>query len=88
MGINCALKETFSFEYRATLDHDLTEWELDHVFIGKCDDLPDVNIQEVESYKYVTVEWLLMDLASNPNSYTEWFKASIEKVLKSRGSLI
>ena len=89
MGINCALKEIFSFEYRAALDHDLTEWELDHVFIGECDDLPEVNVLEVESYKYVAVEWLLRDLASNPNNYTEWFKASIEKVIETlRDTLI
>jgi isopentenyl-diphosphate delta-isomerase len=84
MGMNCDLKEIFSFEYRAALDHDLTEWELDHVFIGECDDIPRVNILEVESYKYVDVEWLLRDLASNPNRYTEWFKASIEKVIETR----
>jgi isopentenyl-diphosphate delta-isomerase len=84
MGMNCDLKEIFSFEYRAALDHNLTEWELDHVFIGECDDIPRVNILEVESYKYVDVEWLLRDLASSPNRYTEWFKASIEKVIETR----
>ena len=84
MGMNRGLKEIFSFEYRADLDHDLTEWELDHVLIGESDDLPEVNILEVESYEYVNVEWLLKDLASRPNRYTEWFKVSVGRVIETR----
>lgn len=88
MGMRCELKEIFSFEYKAALDHDLTEWELDHVLIGKSDDTPQINPLEVESYEYVNVEWLLKDLASRPNRYTEWFKASVEKVIETqRGTL-
>lgn len=88
MGMRCELKEIFSFEYKAPLDHDLTEWELDHVLIGKSDDTPQINPLEVESYEYVNVEWLLKDLASRPDRYTEWFKASVEKVIETqRGTL-
>ena len=82
MGMSCLLTEIFSFEYKAALDHDLTEWELDHVLIGKSDDIPQINPLEVESYEYVNVEWLLKDLDSRPNRYTEWFKASVGKVIE------
>ena len=81
MGMSCALQKIFSFEYKADLDHDLTEWELDHVFIGKSDSTPVINLLEVECFEYVTVDWLLKDLASRPNRYTEWFKASVDKVI-------
>jgi isopentenyl-diphosphate Delta-isomerase len=81
MGMSCALQEIFSFEYKAALDHDLTEWELDHVFIGKSDSTPVINPLEVECFEYVTVDWLLKDLADRPNRYTEWFKASVDKVI-------
>jgi len=81
MGMSCALQEIFSFEYKADLDHDLTEWELDHVFIGKSDTPPVINPLEVACFEYVNVDWLLKDLASRPNRYTVWFKASVDKVI-------
>lgn len=84
MGMSCKLHKIFSFEYKAALDHDLTEWEFDHVLIGECDDIPEINRLEVESYEYVNVEWLLKDIASRPYRYTEWFKASVEQVIQTK----
>ena len=84
MGMKCDLVAVFSFEYKAALDHGLTEWEIDHVLIGECDDTPKINRHEVESYEYVHTEWLLKDIATRPLSYTEWFKASVEKVIEIR----
>ena len=81
MGMSCELQEIFSFEYKAELDHGLTEWELDHVLIGKSDKHPVINPLEVASFDYVNVDWLLKDLVSRPNRYTAWFKASVEKVI-------
>ena len=40
-----------------------------------------INPLEVERFEYVTVDWLLKDLADRPNRYTEWFKASVDKVI-------
>lgn len=81
MGMSCVLQEIFSFEYKADLDHGLTEWELDHVLIGKSDMHPVINPLEVACFEYVNVDWLLKDLVSRPNRYTAWFKASVEKVI-------
>ena len=38
MGMACSLKEQFSFIYKAKLDNDLFEHELDHVFFGKSNE--------------------------------------------------
>ena len=84
MGMRCALQEIFSFEYKANLDNGLTEWELDHVFIGKSDSTPVINPLEVECFEYVTVDWLVKDLVSRPNRYTAWFKASVDKVIEAQ----
>ena len=35
MGISCPLWKAFDFVYRASVYRDLTEYELDHVFIGR-----------------------------------------------------
>ena len=43
MGMSCALKEEFSFIYKAKLDNDLYEHELDHVLFGTTDLQPQIN---------------------------------------------
>ena len=43
MGFTCDVKRIFSFIYKAKLDNDLTEHELDHVLIARWNDDPEVN---------------------------------------------
>ena len=88
MGMRCSLQEIFSFEYKADLDHGLTEWELDHVLIGKSDMQPVINPLEVACFEYVNVDWLLKDLISRPNRYTAWFKASVDKVIDAQRDIL
>ena len=52
MGMSCVLTEEFSFIYKAKLDNDLYEHELDHVLFGTTDLLPQINKEEVADYKY------------------------------------
>lgn len=88
MGMRCSLQEIFSFEYKADLDHGLTEWELDHVLIGKSDMQPVINPLEVACFEYVNVDLLLKDLISRPNRYTAWFKASVDKVIDAQRDIL
>jgi len=81
MGFDCEVKKAFDFIYKSKLDNDLTEHELDHVFLGEYEGLIDPNPEEVESYKYISISDLKEDVKSNPNSYTEWFKICLEEVL-------
>ncbi len=87
MGINAELTEIFSFVYRAELDNNLIEHELDHVFIGFSDNLPKINKDEVMDYKYVDFDKLNEDVKKNPEKYTVWFKlicARVQKYLSQR----
>jgi len=83
MGIDCELKEIFAFKYKAKLDHELYEHEIDHVFIGTFDGDPSPDPREVEEWKWVTVNELLPNVKLNPGHYTFWFRAALEKVLLS-----
>jgi isopentenyl-diphosphate Delta-isomerase len=74
MGITCELKEAFSFIYKAELDHNLTEYEYDHVFTGVTDALPAPDKTEVAGWKYVDIDTLKQDIHAHPEKYTEWFK--------------
>lgn len=74
IGIEADPKYLYKFIYKAALDNDLTEYEYDHVYTCITDQLPILNIQEAEDFKYVRVNELLDDVKTNPDIYTFWFK--------------
>ncbi|MDP5105039.1 MAG: isopentenyl-diphosphate Delta-isomerase [Polaribacter sp.] len=74
MGFTVRLNEVFSFIYKAPFDNGLTEHELDHVLIGYFNDEPNINKEEVEAYKWMSLEDVKNDIENNSTLYTEWFK--------------
>jgi len=82
MGMKADLEYLFKFKYKAPFDNNLTEHEIDHVFIGYSDELPKINTEEVNEYKYMTTKQIKNDLKSNPNNYTEWFKIIFDRFCK------
>lgn len=80
MGIGCHLNYLFSFTYRADFENGLTENEFDHVFYGVCDDLPQINNDEVESYHYFSFDELNKMVAQNPEDFTVWFRLIYRQV--------
>lgn len=80
MGFSCELNYEFSFIYKAHLDNNLTEHELDHVFFGFYDGLPHLNPQEAKAWEYASLEEIKNDIYNNPQQYTEWFKIIFNRV--------
>lgn len=74
MGFTADLEEVFWFIYKAPFDNGLTEHELDHVMIGYYNDAPNINREEVEAYKWMTLEAVKEDMELHPDLYTAWFK--------------
>ncbi|MGB0891331.1 MAG: isopentenyl-diphosphate Delta-isomerase [Flavobacteriaceae bacterium] len=74
MGFVTEIEEVFSFIYKAPFSNGLTEHELDHVMIGYYDDIPAINKEEVEAYKWMPLIEVKNDIEKNPQEYTEWFK--------------
>ncbi|ARV14555.1 isopentenyl-diphosphate Delta-isomerase [Polaribacter sp. SA4-12] len=79
MGFVTEIKEVFSFIYKAPFDNGLTEHELDHVMVGSYEDVPKINKEEVESYKWMTLIDVKNDMEKNPQEYTAWFKIIFDK---------
>lgn len=79
MGFTVELKELFSFIYKAPFDNGLTEHELDHVMVGYFSNNPIINPEEVESWKWMSIEAIKQDMNSNPDNYTAWFKIIFDK---------
>jgi isopentenyl-diphosphate delta-isomerase len=74
MGFTAPLKELFHFIYKAPFDNGLTEHELDHVMIGYYQGAPDINPEEVESWKWLSIDAIHDSIANSPEEYTVWFK--------------
>jgi isopentenyl-diphosphate Delta-isomerase len=82
MGIsNVHLYKKFSFIYNAPFENGLTEHELDYVFVGRTDNVPMLNEDEVSEYKYASLASITEDLEINPTNYTVWFKIAFPKLL-------
>jgi len=80
MGMKTELQYLFDFSYTVKIDNELTENELDHVFIGKTDEPPIINIEEACDYAYISTERLTKEIKEHPERYTEWFKIIFDKV--------
>ena len=78
MGFVCELKEVFSFIYKAPFDNGLTEHELDHVMVGEYEESPIINKEEVNDFKWMTLEAVKSNMETQPEIYTEWFKIIFE----------
>lgn len=79
MGFEVPLKDVFNFIYKAPFDNGLTEHELDHVMIGYFDGEPQINLDEVEAWKWMSIEDIKTDMENHPEVYTAWFKIIFSK---------
>jgi len=64
--------------YQAYLGNNLSEHELDHVFLGKFDGKPNVNPEEAKDFRWISFEALHAEIEANPEKFTYWFKFIIE----------
>ena len=81
MGLKCSLKLVYSFIYHAAVENNLTEHELDYVFIGFSNAQPIINSDEVRSYKWVSIKEVLEDIENIPTNYTVWFKQALPELI-------
>lgn len=82
MGFDCKLEKVFHFTYKAPFDNELTEYEVDHVFVGISDEMPDINPEEVESFRFDTLENIETQMQSDPEQFTVWFRIAFDRVVK------
>lgn len=82
MGMRCSLNKVFDFVYKADVGQGLTEHEFDHVFVGTTDDVPEINPEEVDSFKYLSLTALRKLLDEQPETFTVWFKIAFKELEK------
>lgn len=79
MGFTTDIDYLGSFIYKVDFENGLTEHEYDHMFCGYYDGQPQPNPEEVQDWKYISVNELLNDIERNPDNYTFWFKDIVNK---------
>ena len=80
LGIDTDLEKVFAFQYKARLDKGLIEHEYDHVLTGKFNGTPNLNEEEVEDWKFMSLDDIALDIKHNPDNWTEWFKMIMPKI--------
>lgn len=79
MGFTTTLEDVMSFIYIAPFDNGLTEHEYDHILAGKYNKEPQLNPEEVASWKWMSLPDVKKDMQDNPEKYTVWFKIIFDK---------
>lgn len=85
MGFDTGMVKAFSFIYKSEFENGLTEKEYDHVFVGKWEGTPKINLDEAAHFKWVAKDILEEDIKKNPEIYTAWFKIAWKKLLLMAG---
>jgi isopentenyl-diphosphate Delta-isomerase len=79
MGIVLQPDFAYKFIYKAKLDKDIIEHEMDYVFTGTYNGKPEVNPQEVEDWKFINMKVLKADVQAYPEKYTIWFRVILNR---------
>ena len=80
MGIACTLERGPRFIYRAVIDAQLTEYELDHLFTGRFDGAPVPDPAEVALWRWVATADIERELRAHPTHFTVWFAEAFSLV--------
>jgi isopentenyl-diphosphate Delta-isomerase len=79
-GFDCNLKKTFSFIYRQEFDNGLTEHEHDTIFVGEYNGEPVPNPEEIEDYRWISLNDLRDEIGRNEDQFAVWLKIILEKL--------
>ncbi len=80
MGMKSDLTELTVFRYLSELENNLTEHEIDHVFVGTTNSLPLPNPEEVMAYRYISLTELQQEIEAQPENFSAWFKKIYQQV--------
>ena len=77
MGFCVELNEIGSFIYNIGFDNGLIEHELDYILVGKYNGNVKINPDEVDEWKWLSLDNIKDGIKIRPDNYTEWFKIII-----------
>lgn len=78
MGFDTDLQYVTKFHYRIEFGNGLIENEIDHIYVGYYDGIPNPDPVEVSGYKWMTLHDIKKDIDDYPDNYTYWLKHIIK----------
>jgi len=88
MGFCADVKKAFDFTYKAELSNGLVEHEYDEVFYGVYEGELSPNPEEVQNYRYASIDEIRKEMNRNPDLFTPWFIHLFERMCNYYSSLI
>lgn len=79
MGFSCDLTPLFVARYEAEVSNNLIENELVHVFGGRFDGTPEPIADEVEDWRWCSIETLRREIVESPENFSVWFRKYLEE---------
>jgi len=73
IGVAAEIQHVGTVSYRFQLDNGLTEWELDHLFVGRYTGTVSPNREEVDAVQWISERDLYRLLREYHQSVTPWF---------------
>jgi isopentenyl-diphosphate Delta-isomerase len=72
LGFSTPLEKIGAVRYRLPLARGLTEWEFDHLFLGRYAGRVQPDPAEVQDYKWVRIADLAQDILDHTENYAPW----------------
>ncbi|MEM8982053.1 MAG: isopentenyl-diphosphate Delta-isomerase [Pseudomonadota bacterium] len=72
LGLSAELAFVYKFQYQARFDATGSEHELCWVYVGRCDEAPQPNDNEIAAFRYISPAALDAELDAPDNGFTPW----------------
>ena len=86
LGLTSELEFLFKFIYHAQYEKTGSEHELCWVYVGRSEGSVVVNANEIADWRFVPVEALNEELATETDKFTPWMKLEWERIQEEYGS--
>ncbi len=80
LGMSCSFEFLFKFQYQARFGEAGSEHELCHVFAGRSDQEPDVNVEEISAVRWISPAALDAEMEQRPEHFTPWLKIEWQRL--------
>jgi isopentenyl-diphosphate delta-isomerase len=80
MGLRLALTPVFELSYNLPLSNGLTEHEYGHVFFAVSDCQPQLNPDEADASRWLSLAEIEQEIACHPERFTPWFLHTFARI--------
>ncbi|HOY38809.1 MAG: NUDIX domain-containing protein [Bacteroidales bacterium] len=88
MGIDCKPVYVGKFAYSSVFRNGFTENEIDHVYVGIWEGVPEMHPDEADSFTWIFPDMLKINLAAYPELYTVWLPFVFDTIRNSENAVL